>query len=114
MSNCGIAGGDRPRPGPTQGEARSTASHRHGHPRMAPGRGDVSVDLPVDVVDGVRDWLAREPGEVTVARVAAAFRAMGRPVGDATVLAVHDHVRREVIGAGPLESLLRTPGVTDV
>lgn len=74
----------------------------------------MSVDLPIDVVDGVREWLAREPGEVTVARVAAAFRAIGRPVGDATVLAVHDHVRREVIGAGPLESLLRTPGVTDV
>lgn len=74
----------------------------------------MTLDLPTDVVDGVRDWLAREPGEVSVVRVAAALRALGRPVGDATVLAVHDHVRREVIGAGPLESLLRTPGVTDV
>lgn len=74
----------------------------------------MSVGVPADVIDGVRDWLAREPGEVSVARVAAAFRALGRPVGDATVLAVHDHVRREVIGVGPLEPLLRTPGVTDV
>ena len=74
----------------------------------------MTLDLPADVIEGVRDWMAREPGEVSVARVAAAFRAMGRPVGDATVLAVHDHVRREVIGSGPLEPLLRTPGVTDV
>ncbi|BBH17699.1 hypothetical protein Back2_19860 [Nocardioides baekrokdamisoli] len=74
----------------------------------------MTLDLPVELVDGVRDWLAREPGDVSVARVASAFRALGRPVGDATVLAVHDHVRREVIGAGPLESLLHLPGVTDV
>ena len=74
----------------------------------------MTVDIPPDVIDGVREWLAREPGEVSVARVAAAFHAMGRPVGDATVLAAYDHVRREVIGAGPLEPLLRMPGVTDV
>jgi len=35
-------------------------------------------------------------------------------VGDATVLAVHDALRRDVVGAGPLEPLLRTEGVTDV
>ena len=38
----------------------------------------------------------------------------GRPVGDATVLAVYEALRRDVVGAGPLEPLLRTPGVTDV
>ncbi|QIK74627.1 TadA family conjugal transfer-associated ATPase [Nocardioides piscis] len=42
------------------------------------------------------------------------MRAAGRPVGDATVLAVHDALRRDVLGAGPLEPLLRLPGVTDV
>jgi pilus assembly protein CpaF len=38
----------------------------------------------------------------------------GRPVGDRAVLAVHDALRLDVLGAGPLEPLLRTPGVTDV
>ncbi len=35
-------------------------------------------------------------------------------MGDATVLAVHDLLRRDVLGAGPLEELLRLPDVTDV
>ena len=46
--------------------------------------------------------------------MAAALRARGRPVGDATVLAVLDVLRRDVVGAGPLEHLLRAEGVTDV
>ncbi len=66
------------------------------------------------VVDEVRERLARRPGELTAHRVAEALRATGRPVGDATVLAVHDELRRDVLGAGPLEPLLRRPGVTDV
>jgi pilus assembly protein CpaF len=65
-------------------------------------------------VDEVRERLAREPGELTAHRVAEALRASGRPVGDATVLAVHEELRRDVLGAGPLEPLLRRPGVTDV
>ena len=70
--------------------------------------------LPPGVVDAVRDRLAGEPGELTPHRVAEALRAAGRPVGDATVLAVHEALRRDVVGAGPLEPLLRLPGVTDV
>ncbi|GAA4671243.1 TadA family conjugal transfer-associated ATPase [Nocardioides nanhaiensis] len=62
----------------------------------------------------VRERLAREPGEITPHRVATALREAGRPVGDATVLAVHEALRHEVVGAGPLEPLLRLPGVTDV
>lgn len=62
----------------------------------------------------VRDRLAREPGELTPHRVARALRESGRPVGDATVLDVYEALRRDVVGAGPLEPLLRTPGVTDV
>ena len=65
-------------------------------------------------VDGVRDRLADEPGELTPHRVASALRASGAPVGDATVLAVYEQLRRDVVGAGPLEPLLRLPGVTDV
>jgi len=66
------------------------------------------------LVEEVREYLAREPGPLTPHRVADALRASGRPVGDATVLAVHEALRRDVLGAGPLEPLLRQPGVTDV
>ena len=72
------------------------------------------TEAPADLVDLVRDRLAREPGTLTPHRVAAALRSAGRPVGDATVLAVHESLRRDVVGAGPLEPLLRLPGVTDV
>lgn len=68
----------------------------------------------VEAVDEVREWLARTPGDLTPHRVADAMRATGRPVGDATVLAVYEQLRRDVLGAGPLEPLLRLPGVTDV
>jgi pilus assembly protein CpaF len=66
------------------------------------------------LVDEVRDRLAREPGPLTPHRVAEALRASGSPVGDTTVLAVHETLRRDVVGAGPLEPLLRLDGVTDV
>ena len=45
---------------------------------------------------------------------ALVLRGEGRPVGDATVLAVLDALRRDVVGAGPLEELVRLDGVTDV
>jgi pilus assembly protein CpaF len=67
-----------------------------------------------ELVEDVRAHLARSPGPMTPHRVADALRASGRPVGDATVLAVHEALRRDVLGAGPLEPLLRLPDVTDV
>ena len=70
--------------------------------------------LPDGLVDDVRERLARTPGPLTPHRVAEAVREAGRPVGDATVLAVFEALRRDVVGAGPLEPLLRQPGVTDV
>ncbi|HEU4567349.1 MAG TPA: TadA family conjugal transfer-associated ATPase [Marmoricola sp.] len=70
--------------------------------------------LPAGVVDDVRERLAREGAALTPELVARALREQGRPVGDATVLAVHDALRRDVVGAGPLEPLLRLAGVTDV
>jgi pilus assembly protein CpaF len=66
------------------------------------------------VVEQVREQLARDGAPLTPAVVAAALRGHGRPVGDATVLAVLDVLRRDVVGAGPLEHLLRAEGVTDV
>jgi len=65
-------------------------------------------------LDAVRDRLARSPGELTPHRVAEALREVGRPVGDAAVLTAYETLRRDVVGAGPLEPLLRTPHVTDV
>jgi len=67
-----------------------------------------------EVVDEVREHLARHGAELSPSVVASALRARGRPVGDATVLAVHDVLRRDVLGAGPLEPLLGLAGVTDV
>jgi pilus assembly protein CpaF len=66
------------------------------------------------LLERVRDRLATSgtaPGPVEVAR---ALRDEGRPVGDAEVLSILDDLRREVLGAGPLEPLLRSAGVTDV
>ena len=72
------------------------------------------AEVEPEVVDRVRQRLADRPGELSPHRVAEALRAAGRPVGDATVLAVYEALRRDVLGAGPLEPLLRQPGVTDV
>ncbi|WP_395696368.1 TadA family conjugal transfer-associated ATPase [Nocardioides sp.] len=74
----------------------------------------IDAGVMVDDLEAVRDRLARSPGELTPHRVAEALRESGRPVGDAAVLAVYEMLRRDVVGAGPLEPLLRTPGVTDV
>ena len=74
----------------------------------------MTTEVAGDVVDAVRERLASRPGALTPHRVAEALREAGRPVGDATVLAVHEALRRDVVGAGQLEPLLRTEGVTDV
>ncbi|MBO9522590.1 MAG: TadA family conjugal transfer-associated ATPase [Nocardioidaceae bacterium] len=74
----------------------------------------MSGEVAPETLDAVRVRLARDGGALTPDRIARALRAEGRPVGDATVLAVHDALRRDVDGAGPLEPLLALPGVTDV
>ena len=61
-----------------------------------------------DLVEAVRADLAREPGPLTPHRVATALRAAGRPVGDTTVLAVHEALRRDVLL--PLVGSLGTDG----
>lgn len=62
----------------------------------------------------VRNSLARDAVAPTPARVAAALRAHGAVLGDATVLEVTDRLQAEIAGAGPLDALLREPGVSDV
>jgi pilus assembly protein CpaF len=108
--------GDRPRVRAGPHPARSAREGGRCCARRPDGcAGDCGVTAVSDaLVDEVRDRLAREPGPLTPHRVAEALRASGSPVGDATVLAVHETLRRDVVGAGPLEPLLRLEGVTDV
>ena len=87
----------------------AASGHAVGPPAGAAG----GVTTPA-VLDAVREQLARTGAQLTPDVVARALRDQGRPVGDATVLAVHDLLRQDVLGAGPLEPLLRLPGVTDV
>lgn len=67
-----------------------------------------------DLTDAVRGRLITAGTLPTAAQVAAALRAEGRTLGDTEVLSLADEVRAELVGAGPLEPLLRDPDVTDV
>ncbi|GAB2630107.1 TadA family conjugal transfer-associated ATPase [Kribbella swartbergensis] len=66
------------------------------------------------LIDRVRGTLAVTGAEPTPARVAAALRADGGVYGDSIVLAVVAALRREALGAGPLDGLLSEPGITDI
>ncbi|SDY15496.1 pilus assembly protein CpaF [Modestobacter sp. DSM 44400] len=67
------------------------------------------------LVDRVRARLAAVPGTPTPGAVAALVREeTGGLLGDRAVLAAVREATDELSGAGPLESLLRAPGVTDV
>lgn len=66
------------------------------------------------LVGRVRDRLAGTAAPPTRAHVAAAVRSEPGLRGAADVLATVDALRGELVGAGPLDALLRGPGVTDV
>ncbi|KQV74395.1 pilus assembly protein CpaF [Aeromicrobium sp. Root344] len=68
----------------------------------------------VPILERVRRRLAAGTAEATPASVAAALRAEHHVAGSATVLALVDQLRSETRGAGLLDPLLATPGVTDV
>ena len=79
---------------------------------QSPGIGNLDVeDMALDLV---RDRLAGLGRQYTPADVATAMRAEGLVVSDSAVLDTVELLRRHSIGAGPLEPLLRQPGVTDV
>jgi pilus assembly protein CpaF len=71
-------------------------------------RGDAAL------VERVRNRLANEGTTPTGARVAALVREEVGVRSAAQVLAAVEALRSELVGAGPLEALLREPGVTDV
>nr|WP_204073800.1 TadA family conjugal transfer-associated ATPase [Planotetraspora phitsanulokensis] len=70
--------------------------------------------VPAELAEAVRVRLSRAGVPPTAAQVAAALRAERAVLGDAEVLAIARVLKAELIGAGPLESLLSEPGVTDV
>ena len=72
--------------------------------------------IPPDTVhlDPLRDRLAGLGRAPTPADVATAMRAEGRMVSDAALIETVEALRRHSVGAGPLEDLLRVPGVTDI
>jgi pilus assembly protein CpaF len=73
-----------------------------------------AVDIADTTLDLVRDRLVALGRDYTPVDVAAAMRAEGLAVSDSAVLGAVGSLRRHSVGAGPLESLLREPGVTDV
>ena len=67
------------------------------------------------LLEGVRRRVAAAGGPPTAAAVAAALREEGGALrGDAELLPVLRMLQSEIVGAGPLEPLLRDPQVTDV
>lgn len=67
-----------------------------------------------DELDRIRGRLAGLGHRPTPADLADVMRQLGFVVSDAAVLATMDVLRRESVGAGVLDPLLRLPGVTDV
>jgi pilus assembly protein CpaF len=74
----------------------------------------VRVESEPPILDPLRDRLAGLGRAPTPADVAAAMRADGQMVSDTSVIQAVEALRRNSAGAGPLEPLLREPGVTDV
>jgi len=71
--------------------------------------------VTTDLVQRVRNRLASGGNEITSAVVAGALRKeAGGIVGDKDVLAALRLLEHELVGAGPLEPLLRDPRITDV
>ncbi len=72
------------------------------------------TDVESDLLERIRMRLAEQSAEPSPAQVADALRSEGSLVGDTAVLEMVDALRRDTIGAGALEPLLRLDGVTDV
>lgn len=70
--------------------------------------------MTASLLDRVRTRLIAGQGEATPARVAAALRDEGVLLGDSAVLELVEILRRELLGAGRLDPLLRDPTITDV
>jgi pilus assembly protein CpaF len=72
------------------------------------------LDSDTPSLNLVRDRLASLGRQYTPTDVATAMQAEGLAVSDSAVLDAVESLRRQSVGAGPLEPLLREPSVTDV
>ena len=81
--------------------------------KFAPAESDVGQLTAFDL-DPLRNRLIGLGRTPSPADVAAAMRAEGRVVSDRSLVQTLGALRHGSSGAGPLESLLREPGVTDV
>ena len=68
--------------------------------------------MSTPLLDRVRSRLIEAHADATPTRVASALRAEGVVLGDDAVLGLVESLRQELVGAGPLEPLLRTGEVT--
>ena len=68
----------------------------------------------MSLADAVRGRLADTRSAATPGAVAAALRAEEKVLGDTEVLSLARQVRADLVGTGPLETLLNDPAVTDV
>jgi pilus assembly protein CpaF len=74
----------------------------------------VSQIVDRSTVEEVRANLVAEAAEPTAANVAAALRRQQWMLGQGAILDLVGALHSELAGAGPLEALLREPGVSDV
>ena len=70
--------------------------------------------MTTPLVDRVRARLVAQQADATPSRVVSALRAEGLMLGDDAVLDLVATLRHDLVGAGPLEPLLRDRSVTDV
>ena len=70
--------------------------------------------MSATLLDRVRSRLVAHEGDATPVRVAAALRAEGLVLGDDAILELVRTLRQDLVGAGPLEPLMRMPDTTDV
>lgn len=70
--------------------------------------------MDADTVERVRAWLVEHGGDPTPTAIRRAFDATGVVVESAALDQCVARVRAELVGAGVLQPLLDTPGVTDV
>ena len=70
--------------------------------------------MTTTLLERVRSRLLMDDADATPSRVASALRAEGLVLGDDAVLDLVRSLRHELVGAGPLEPLMREAGTTDV
>lgn len=79
----------------------------------SPGEASSST-VPTSIADRVRARLLSQGREASAANVVRALRSEGIVLDETSLLDVVTAVQRELLGAGPLENLLRDPETTDV